>query len=60
MYCQAVNLYFLCLSLQTEVGQALEQAAQGCDGLPIPGGIEEMCGYGTEICGLVVELSRSN
>jgi len=28
-------------------GQALEQAAQGNGGVPIPGGVQKTCGYGT-------------
>jgi len=29
-------------------GEALEQAAQGGDGVTVPGGIQEICRYGTE------------
>jgi len=28
-------------------GQALDQAAQGSGGVPIPGGVQKLCGCGT-------------
>ena len=34
-------------------GQALEQAAQGGSGLPIPGGVQKTCGCGTSGYGLL-------
>lgn len=41
------------------VVQASERAAQGGGGVPVPRGISEMCGCGTEGRGLVTGLSRS-
>lgn len=35
------------------------RAAQGSGGVPNPGGIQEMCGRGTEGCGSVMGLQRS-
>jgi len=34
-------------------GQALEQAAQGGGGVPVPGGVQKTCRCGTSRCGLV-------
>jgi len=38
-------------------GQALDQAAQGSGGVPIPGGVQKMCRCGTsghDLAGMVV------
>ena len=37
----------------TDIGQALEQAAQGGGGVPVPGGVQKMCRWGTLEYGLV-------
>jgi len=31
--------------------EALAQVAQGCNGVIVPGGVQEPCGCGTEGCG---------
>ena len=36
-----------------ESGETLAQATWGCGGVTIPGGVQEMCRYGTEGCRLV-------
>jgi len=40
--------------LLRESSEAVAQAAQGGGGVTVPGGVQELCGCGTELHGLVV------